>query len=132
MCSSDLEIGNTGGNYAIHLHYEVRPNGRPIDPKPYLNLLDIGRETVAPQTAAKPTTTGVQIASAKPAAAQTVAQVTPERKGQTIFLPIPEQQVAQAPPPTQSSGGGKGLSASGSDGSGLNSYIEKRQYLQLA
>lgn len=128
------EIGSSGIGRGIHLHYEVRPNGRPIDPKPYLNLLDIGRKTVAPQTAAtkSATSTGIQIASAAPDSTKTATEVTPERKGQTIFLPMQEPQVAQALPPARSSGGGSALSSSSSDTSGLYTYIEQSQYFHLA
>jgi hypothetical protein len=72
----------------------------------------------------------MQIASAKPAGAQAATQITTERKGQTIVVPLPDQsQVAQAPA-SHSRGGG--ISIPTGDTSGLNRYIEQSQYFTLA
>jgi len=74
----------------------------------------------------------VQIASAKPAqSVQSASQVTTERKGQTIVVPIsmPDQsQIAQATP--RASGGAPSFQSPPQ--SGLNRYIEQTQYLALA
>jgi murein DD-endopeptidase MepM/ murein hydrolase activator NlpD len=125
------EIGKSGGNYDIHLHFEARPGGKAIDPRPYLGLLSIGRELTG--TSGQPTTisapTPVQIASQGTQQRQQVSQqLAQQRNGPTIVV------IEEDPPAQQqvSAGGG------GEGGmipiiiNPLNSFITKKLLLDLA
>ena len=125
------EIGKSGGDYDIHLHFEARPGGKAIDPRPYLGLLSIGRELTG--TSGQPTTisapTPVQIASQGTQQRQQVSQqLAQQRNGPTIV-------VIEEDPPAQQQ-----VSAGGGGGGGmipiiinpLNSFITKKLLLDLA
>lgn len=47
------DMGSTGRSTGTHLHYEVRIDGRAVDPRPFIEassyLLAFKRETVGPQ-----------------------------------------------------------------------------------
>jgi murein DD-endopeptidase MepM/ murein hydrolase activator NlpD len=125
------EIGKSGGNYDIHLHFEARPGGKAVDPKPWLGLLSIGRELTG--TSGQPTTifapTPAQIASQGTQQRRQVSQqLSQQRNGATIVI-IEED----APPQQQvSSGGGGGGGMIPIIINPLNSFITKKLLLDLA
>lgn len=126
------EIGKSGGNYDIHLHFEARPGGKAVDPKPWLGLLSIGRELTG--TSGQPTTisapTPVQIASQGTQQRQQVSQqLAQQRNGPTIVV-IEEEPPAQQQVSSGGGGGGGGMIPIIINP--LNSFITKKLLLDLA
>jgi hypothetical protein len=125
------EIGKSGGNYDIHLHFEARPGGKAVDPKPWLGLLSIGRELTG--TSGQPTTisapTPAQIASQGTQQRQQVSQQLKQQKNGPTIVVIEEDPPAQQ---QVSAGGGGGGGMIPIIINPLNSFITKKLLLDLA
>jgi murein DD-endopeptidase MepM/ murein hydrolase activator NlpD len=124
------EIGKSGGNYDIHLHFEARPGGKAVNPKPWLGLLSIGRELTGTsgQPAMISAPTPAQIASQGTQQRQQVSQqLSQQRNGPTIIV-IEEDPPAQQ----QVSAGGGGGGIIPIIINPLNSFITKKLLLDLA
>ena len=130
------EIGTTGSSTNIHLHYEVRPGGKPVDPRPYLGYLSIGRKltgVAGTPTGGEVRATPAQIQAATRESGQEVsAQLTTERTGQLVFMPLSESEVAPSYPESGSSSSVKTVSTPMFDETALNRMVAQKLLLDLA
>lgn len=127
--------GSTGRSTGPHIHLEASSErgsmnyGGNMVPAPYVALIRLTKASIEGQKASLP---GMNDATGGPSLqidgtgnrTMVASNVTPERRGSVITVPIPTES-GQQPSSDGGGGGGGGSSSGNTEGTSLNSFIHK-------